>query len=536
MNAPATPAAVSPNVVMLAVGALKPSSTHIQELRRSRFKPEAIAELADSITQTGGVLQPIVVRPNGKGYEIVAGERRWLATRRARMETIAASVRELSDDQVLEIQLIENLQREGLHELEEAEGYDELKKLKGVTEEVIADMVGKSKSYVQKRAKLLALCPEARQAFYGGALDFSKALLIARIGHHDTQREALKHVTKGEYGRGPMTFKEASVFILKNYMLRLKQAPFDTKDEQLVPKAGSCTKCPKRTGNQRDLFGDVKDADTCTDPKCYDEKRQVGMDAEREALEAKGKKVVFGADAKKIFPDWNSEHDWARNRMTGGYQKLADTTWASGKQKKISEILGEGYEPILVQHPGTGAIVKLATQQAVSTAAAKLSRGSRKKAGKAKATHGMSAEERQFQETGRIEVAKRILALVKSKHDGKLGAEEIGFAVTMALQDLPEESDFLWEMFGLKDPGWKVEKAIEKAQSKDLPKLIAIGLVANVIFDNYGPSNDVGRKILKRLKIDEKGIEKDVRAELKKKADEAKAKAAPASKAKAKKK
>jgi len=57
-------------------------------------------------------------------------------------------------------------------------------------------------------------------------------------------------------------------------MLRLKQAPFDQNDAQLLPKAGSCAACPKRTGNQRDLFGDVKDADVCTDPKCFDEKRQ----------------------------------------------------------------------------------------------------------------------------------------------------------------------------------------------------------------------------------------------------------------------
>jgi hypothetical protein len=139
------------------------------------------------------------------------------------------------------------------------------------------------------RLKLCALCPEARKAFYAGELDASRALLIARIGHHDTQRKALKDVQGGRYqGDEPMSYREAHQHILQTYMLQLKKAPFDTKDEQLLAKAGACGPCPKRTGNQADLFGDVKSADVCTDPKCFDDKRQAHFAKAAKELEAKG--------------------------------------------------------------------------------------------------------------------------------------------------------------------------------------------------------------------------------------------------------
>jgi ParB/RepB/Spo0J family partition protein len=192
MNAPASAAALAnPTITMLALNVLKPSQTHIQELRRSRFDTKLIDELAESIKGVG-VLQPILVRPPARRrrYEIVAGERRWLGAKKAGLKEIPATVRELTDEQVLEVQLIENLQREGLHELEEAEGYEELMKLKKISADAVADMVGRSRSYVFKRTKLLALCPEARKAFYAGEIDASKALLIAgsRAPRHRRRR------------------------------------------------------------------------------------------------------------------------------------------------------------------------------------------------------------------------------------------------------------------------------------------------------------------------------------------------------------
>jgi ParB/RepB/Spo0J family partition protein len=381
MNAP-TPAAVLAKPVdqVIPLDSITPSTTHIQEMRRARFDKKALEDLATSIRSIG-VLQPIVVRPLAAGgkYEIVAGERRFIGAGIAGLKEIRASVCTLSSEQVLEVQLVENLQREGLHELEEAEGYEELMKLKKINAEAIGDMVGKSRSYVFARLKLTALCPEARKAFYAGELDFSKALLIARIAHHDTQRAALLDLTKGalDWGRRsgePMSYREAHKHVLSNYMLALKSAPFDIKDATLLPKAGDCIKCPKRTGNQADLFGDVKSADVCTDPKCFDDKRQAHFAKDRVKHEAGGYKVIYGADAKKILPDWEDRTDGGR--MSGGYVPLAHKDYSGGRYRTAAEILGPDFKPTLLQHPGTGEMIKVATQQQVAAASNKKQPGS----------------------------------------------------------------------------------------------------------------------------------------------------------------
>src|SRR5689334_19780351 len=165
----------------IALAAITASKTN----PRKRFDQAALDELADSIKRHD-VLQPILLRPNGgpDTYELVAGERRFRAAKAAGLVDIPATVRVLSDAEVLEIQVVENLQRSDLHELEEAEGYEQLLKCshpngERYTVDEIAAKVGKSRSYVFARLKLCALCPEARKAFYAGELDASRALLIA---------------------------------------------------------------------------------------------------------------------------------------------------------------------------------------------------------------------------------------------------------------------------------------------------------------------------------------------------------------------
>lgn len=152
----------------LPIQALRPSTTHVQAQRRERFDSKALKELAETVREVG-VLEPILVRTLSTEptviYEIVAGERRWRAAQAAGHETLPGVVRELTDAQVLHLQLIENLQREELHALDEAEGFGELLKHHGYTVEKLADQVSKPRGYVYGRLKLLALCPSARQAF-----------------------------------------------------------------------------------------------------------------------------------------------------------------------------------------------------------------------------------------------------------------------------------------------------------------------------------------------------------------------------------
>jgi ParB/RepB/Spo0J family partition protein len=507
MNAPATAAQLAaPKVELLALTAIAPSETHIQVLRRQRFTKDELKDLADSITKTRGVLQPIVVRPlaaprGTAKYEIVAGERRWLASKVAGFAQIQATIRELGDEEILEFQLIENLQRKDLHALEEAEGYDELMKLKKITAEQLVEVLAKSRSFVYARLKLLALCPEARKAFYAGELDASKALLIARIGHHDTQRQAMKAVTAGEYGRGPMSYREAHEYILRNFMLKLATAPFDIKDAALVPKAGDCIKCPKRTGNQADLFGDVKSADVCTDPKCFEAKRDAHMAAELKALEAKGKKVIHGAEARKIFPHWENGSDW----MQGGYTEISQTTWAGGKNQKIADLLGKDFEPTLIQHPGTGKVLKVATQQQIAAAASK-----GKKVGHSSTPHTSPARSSGGDYEMREKVALRIAGELVKKHPGTLSHAELVYLVDREHESWEAADDSLYKAFKL-TPG----ASPAKLNDKDLVRFVIAGAITEGLINGYGNATKFASDICKRFKLDPKKVRKTLEAEAK---------------------
>lgn len=131
---------------------------------RREFKEEELEELAESIRQKG-LVQPIVVRPDpiAGGYEIVAGERRWRAAQRANLHALPAIVRELNDQEVLELGIIENVQRADLNAIEEAGGYRELIERFGYTQDQLAEVIGKSRSHLANTLRLLKL-PESVQA------------------------------------------------------------------------------------------------------------------------------------------------------------------------------------------------------------------------------------------------------------------------------------------------------------------------------------------------------------------------------------
>tara|TARA_R110002124_G_scaffold144298_2_gene309324 strand:+ start:1058 stop:2023 length:966 start_codon:yes stop_codon:yes gene_type:complete len=123
---------------------------------RQTFNTDALDELADSMRQRG-VIQPIVVRPHGKNFQIVAGERRWRAAQRARLHQIPAVVRNLSDEETLEIAIVENVQRKDLNAIEEAEAYAKLSQDFGHSQSRLAEVVGKSRSHIANLMRLLEL-------------------------------------------------------------------------------------------------------------------------------------------------------------------------------------------------------------------------------------------------------------------------------------------------------------------------------------------------------------------------------------------
>jgi ParB family chromosome partitioning protein len=158
----------------IEIGRIRPNP----EQPRVQFKEEAIDELADSIAERG-VLQPILLRPHGDGFEIVAGERRWRAAQRARLHTIPALVREIDDSTAAEIALIENVQREDLNAIEEAEGFRQLIQRHGHTQDNVAKLVHKSRSHVANLLRLLDLPEFVRQSLVRGDISMGHARAVA---------------------------------------------------------------------------------------------------------------------------------------------------------------------------------------------------------------------------------------------------------------------------------------------------------------------------------------------------------------------
>jgi len=190
-DAPAEAEAPRGSVREIDVAAIRPNP---QQPRR-HFSDEAIAELAESIA-TRGVLQPILVRDLRDGnYELVAGERRWRASQRARLHKIPAIVREFDAAATAEVALIENIQREDLNALEEADAYARLIETYGHTQEALSGLVGKSRSHVANLLRLRDLPEFVQQALMRGELNMGHARAIATAA--DPEALAKEIIGKG---------------------------------------------------------------------------------------------------------------------------------------------------------------------------------------------------------------------------------------------------------------------------------------------------------------------------------------------------
>ncbi|MGC2743478.1 MAG: ParB/RepB/Spo0J family partition protein, partial [Candidatus Angelobacter sp.] len=250
---------------------------------RKTFNEKELEELAASIRKDG-VVQPVIVRPHpqtAERFELVAGERRWLGSKRAEKDVIPSIIRELTDQQVWEIQIIENDQRVNLHPLEQARGFEFLMKSRPeiYTVEEIALRTGQEHRHVLRRLQLLKLIPDAQKLFAADRLPIQHALELSRI-QPEQQAEGLEVCFRGfksadsvlheKYRTVGIDVRQLRDWITDQCLLALKDAPFDIRDEQLVPSAGACTNCPKRAGNTQLLFDDIAPrANTCTDPACF---------------------------------------------------------------------------------------------------------------------------------------------------------------------------------------------------------------------------------------------------------------------------
>lgn len=151
---------------------------------RTHFNETLLNELADSIRENG-VLQPLLVRKKGKGYEIIAGERRYQASKIAGLEELPVIVKEVDDQKMLELALIENLQRSDLNPIEEAKGYRQLIKASGMTQEALSKAVSKSRSSITNSLRLLDLPAPVQQYLFDGRLTAGHARAILAVPYEE---------------------------------------------------------------------------------------------------------------------------------------------------------------------------------------------------------------------------------------------------------------------------------------------------------------------------------------------------------------
>ena len=257
--------------------------------RRIDPDSQAIQDLATSIGEMG-VIQPVVVRPHPTEkdmFDLRAGARRFYASKKANQETIPAVVRQLTDEQAMEVTVVENMQREDLAPLEEATGVQKLLDTGHVVEEIAA-AIGRTETWVYMRAQLMRLTDgwksdirhpydEETHSDYGSQINTWSAAhleLVARLPE-ETQERLLKRYTEAVYHRPSLKDLRGEI---ANLTRQLGKAGFDLTDGSLTKGAPACTDCGQRAGMKPDLFGLQEETpikkDTCLHGPCYEKKMQ----------------------------------------------------------------------------------------------------------------------------------------------------------------------------------------------------------------------------------------------------------------------
>lgn len=302
---------------------IKASATNPRKTFSGPDWPEFVSNV-----KAHGVIQPGVARRVGATVELICGERRFRASKEAGLPDMPLIIRDLTDAQVTEIQQIENLQREDLSVLEEAQGYadwrDSLVAAKTVktVEEAVAHICGKihkKRSHVFGRLALLKLSPSVSEALKKGELEPTKAALIAQVPGEEAQTKILERVQEYHY-----SYRELKTHIEELYRISLKHAPFKTTEVYRGPKgifADTCTVCPHRTGNMPEA-GD--NPHVCTNPTCF----RLKCDA------------VASSTSNDIIGTW-SEKELAKNRYGSGYVEATAPCYSDDKRRTWSQILGK---------------------------------------------------------------------------------------------------------------------------------------------------------------------------------------------------
>lgn len=335
-----------------------PTTLPLTLLKPGKYQPrehmdaDTLAELALSI-RAQGIMQPIIVRPINNGhYEIIAGERRSRAAKIAGLHDVPVLVKDVPDHVAAMMALVENIQREELHELDEANGYDKLSQefgdKAGLTPAEIGKAVGKDAAHVRKRLRLARLIPQAQEAFRKQLITLGTAEEVARMPP-SVQADAFPQIMGTQPAPDkPVKHRDATQILQQYFMLRLNTATFPIKDETLVPEAGGCHNCPKRTGANPDLFADVQEADTCTDRACHATKVKAHNTRRKDEAREQGLQVIEG-DAARVLLKFGESSTQLGGEYVYMDEPMLDIT---GSTQSLTKLLGTLLPPsALFEHP-----------------------------------------------------------------------------------------------------------------------------------------------------------------------------------------
>lgn len=394
----------------------------LQDLHDSPFQPRTaytgLEGLAAAIKAEGCIHQALLVRPRigplfgndpdaAAGYEIVYGHRRRRAAELAGLSTAPCTVRTMTDAQVRSAQMVENVQRENMSALDEGAGFKAQIDAGDASADEIAERIGKSRSHVYGRIKLLDLCGPLRAALNSGEVGTEVALLLARLRTDKLQAKALQRIAARNQSiedGGQESYRRIRDMLAEEFTLQLKEALFNAEDTTLLPDAGACSACPKRAGNAPEFVDLVNDknalhkyqprggADTCTDPDCWGAKKTAHLQREAEKLRKTGVVVVDGNKARNAIG------------ATGEVKSDFVPIKAAKALKLPSSGVINGVavpQPVVIQNPRDGSLVKAYRREDLVCA------GVLKREIKAKAPDHQAKEQSRRQEEARLEAQAR---------------------------------------------------------------------------------------------------------------------------------
>jgi len=476
---------------------------------RQTYSDATIAEIAASIKDTGRIHQPLVVRlryPNPlfrdqydaqDGFEIVFGHTRKRGGMAAGLAGAPCVVRDLNDAQVRAAQAAENIARADVHPIEEAQGLRAMIQEDGISADELAEQLGKSRSYIYGRLKLLALCPEVRKAVLANEIGTEVGLLIARVGGYKMQAKALGYIKAKYYDLedgGKKSFRHIRDLLNERFTLDLKSAIFDVDDEMLVPSAGYCGRCPKRSGNAPEFADVVADdglrqysrvhrgADICTDPDCFDAKKRAHLAREAAKLEQAGKTVITGNKARQAVT--------ATGDLKGAYVDLATVrkliTAQTAKASAGSKPAAKAPEVVLVQDQRTGKTVQAVRRADLLAMGAALPAETSRNNGPSPAEQARRAAESKklaAENTSRRAMLDQVRATTRST---ERNAFDLRLVATAALAGVQYgDHELLAELWGAKD---KAELG-ERLATMDLPDLTQLLLDCALVADVWVTSS-----------------------------------------------